>query len=116
MSFLACSAPSSNVLGIWETTSSYYSATYDIHQEVNGICIEVVRYDDGTSRYDRVNGDTFFLSRNITYSRKEKNFVDGSSGATRSEIRLTLIGKDSLRFEEVGNTPEIWIRNAKTYE
>lgn len=113
----SCEQETTHLLGKWKTNSNYYSAVYQIEKIGDDFQAQILSYNDGTTKYKFDGQNPKFLFTNLQ-ENKNKYFVDGTSGATKTEnikpkYEIACIGNDSLKVTSfLLNKPltEIWTR------
>ncbi len=69
--------------GEWHVSNGFYKATYQIIKKGDFYAAVILKYDDGTTRFNHEPTNHRYLFSNL---RKKKDvYVDGLSGATKSE-------------------------------
>lgn len=113
---MACHSQSYTELnGTWVLNSPYYKATYLIEDNDAEQKCEVIKYDDGTSKFQRDLNAPFFLFEKIKFKDGDFHAVDCASGATMKADKfvLTPISEDTLQVTSyIDHHPliENWVR------
>lgn len=112
-----CTPQKSSLEGIWQANDRFSKATYYISAQRQGLKVQVLSYDDGTSSYTYKGGKKQYFAQYLR--RQKQQYVDGMSGATQKQTgktarkRLQVKNQDTLEVTTyVVNQPikEYWVR------
>ena len=114
----SCSHNPEAVLGVWNVTDPYYSASYEIAEENGKLVAVVLRYNDGTQRYTSNGTQVNYLIRDLAW--RDSVYVDATTGATNTSasnsICIEPVHADTLEVHYPAGrstTTERWIRTSQ---
>lgn len=105
------------LVGEWKINSQFYSATYQIEEEGNGLNGLVLFYDDGTTTYVHEDAKPRYAFTGLK-KNSGSQYVDGVSGATTKNstpksIEIKRRSHDTLEvttYMMKQSLTEIWTR------
>lgn len=116
LSYCACGEPvNPDVFGTWSAENRYYKADYQIREVGGKVVGEIIKYNDGTTRYKWEDDNPKYVFQNL--KSKDGLLVDAISGAsTKAEnknLELRMLHQDTIDatiFINNHPTSESWIR------
>ncbi len=112
----SCSNEEDKLLGIWQSDSEFYRATYKIEKKGTDVKGLLLYYNDDTTVYKYEGDKEHYLFTGL--KQQDQIFVDATAGATKSvsaknPIELKLINYDTLAVTTYvmnRSLKEFWIR------